>query len=94
MSATIEALKQQLQRHAEKLSRLLKESLIDVNPCEFKGEDDFVKKMIAGIVNYFFYEIRSMGGTTKDLPRSIVEKVLLEMNESKLRQYYRDAKCS
>jgi len=94
MSASIEALKQQLQRHAEKLSRLLKESLIDVNPCEFKGEDDFVVKMVAGIVNYFYYEIRSIGGTTKDLPRAIIEKVLMEMNESKLREYYRDANCN
>jgi len=94
MSATIEALKQQLHRHADKLSRLLKESLIDINPCEFKDENDFVKKMIAGIVNYFFYEIRSMGGTTKDLSRSVIEKILMEMNESKLREYYRNANCN
>lgn len=93
MSATIEAYAAQLKRHADKLSRLLQESLIDTRPCEFKDEDDFVNKMAEGIVSFFLWEIRSNNGNVKDFPRTILHKIILEMNEDVIRRYYRAANC-
>lgn len=93
MSATIEAYAAQLKRHADKLSRLLQESLIDTRPCEFKDEDDFVNKMAEGIVSFFLWEIRSNNGNVKDFPRAILHKIILEMNEDVIRRYYRAANC-
>jgi hypothetical protein len=90
---TIDAYKEQLERHAESLNKLMNIALNDIDPCKFVNEEDFVSKMCDGVINYFLFEIGARKGKNKQLPKDLLKDILLEMFDEKLREFYQSKDC-